>query len=249
MSVATASPALQQALEVIRLLADDIGPRRPCSETEKRAADLLTVWLQDRGVEAHTEEFAGYSTFAKPYAVLFGASLAGGLLQRSASRALRRAGTALAGGSAIAGALEGDLRRTPLSDALSTEPSVNVIGRVPAAGPARRRVCLVGHLDTSRSGALFHPAVVPHLAKLLQIPAISTLLLTAGPLVRRLPAAARSTPPPSVEWSSHSRYWRSVSCAARTFPAPATTRPAPPSPCSSPPSAPRRRSSTPRSTC
>ena len=187
MTVEVASPAVQEALEVIRLLADDVGPRRPCSDSEKRAANLLTVWLQERGVEAYTEEFAGYSTFAKPYALLFGASLAGGLLQRSTRRAARRAGTALAAGSALAGALEGDLRRTPLSDALSTEPSVNVIGRVPSAGPARRRVCLVGHLDTSRSGALFHPAVVPHLAKLLQIPAISTLLLTAGPLVRRAP--------------------------------------------------------------
>ncbi len=172
---------------MIRMLADDIGPRRPCSDSEKLAADQLAGWLRERRVEARTEEFDGYSTFAKPYALLFGASLAGGLLQRSASRAMRRAGTALAAGSAIAGALEGDLRWTPLSDALSTEPSVNVIGHVPAAGPARQRVCLVGHLDTSRSGALFHPAIVPHLAKLLQIPAISTLLLTAGPLVRRAP--------------------------------------------------------------
>jgi peptidase M28-like protein len=187
MSVATAAPRAQKALEVIRILAEDIGPRRPCSESEKLAADRLVVWLREHGVEAGREEFNGYSTFAKPYAVLFGASLAGGLLQRSASRTLRRAGTALAAGSAAVGALEGDLRWTPLSDALSTAPSANVIGRVPAAGPARRRVCLVGHLDTSRSGALFHPGVVPHLAKLLQIPAISALLLAAGPLVRRAP--------------------------------------------------------------
>ncbi len=182
--VGTAAPALEEALGVIRLLASDIGPRRPCSDAEKRAATELVAWLRRRGVEARTEAFRGYSTFAKPYALLFGASLAGGLLQRTGHA---RTGTALALGSAIAGTLEGDLRHTPVSDALSAEPSVYVWGHVPAAGPARRRVCLCGHLDTSRSGAMFHPKVVPHLAKLLQIPAVSATLLAAGALVTRAP--------------------------------------------------------------
>ena len=45
----------------------------------------------------------------------------------------------------------------------------------------------MGHLDTTRYGAIFHPALAPHLAKVLQIPAISGAILAAGPLVRRLP--------------------------------------------------------------
>jgi acetylornithine deacetylase/succinyl-diaminopimelate desuccinylase-like protein len=187
----TADAALDSALGVIRLLAADIGPRRPCSDSEKRAARALVEWLRANGVDARTDEFAGYSTFAKPYALLFGASLAGGVLQRSHRRAARRAGTALALAGAVAGTLESDLRWTPVSDALSREPSVNVLGHVPAAGPTRRRVCLVGHLDASRSGAMFHPAVVIHLAKLLQIPAFSSTALAAGPVVRRLPGGHR----------------------------------------------------------
>lgn len=179
-----ATPALDEALSIIRLLARDIGPRRPCSDAEKRAAVELVSWLRRRGVESRTEAFRGYSTFAKPYGLLFGASLAGGLLQRAGRP---RAGTALALGSAIAATLEGDLRRTPVSDLLSTEPSVYVWGHVRAAGPARSRVCLCGHLDTSRSGAMFHPAAAPHLAKLLHIPAVSATLLAAGELVRRVP--------------------------------------------------------------
>ena len=182
-----AAPGLQAALDVIRTLASDIGPRRPCSENEKRAAAALVAWLKERDVDADVEEFDGYSTFANPYALLFGASLAGGLLQRSQSARTRAAGAGLAISSAAAGLLEGDLRRTPVSDALSSDRSLNVVACVPAAGPTRRRVCLVGHLDTSRSGAIFHPAVVPHLAKVLQIPAISTMALAAGPLIRRLP--------------------------------------------------------------
>ncbi len=183
----SAEAALRDALGVIRMLASDIGPRRPCSAAEQRAATALVAWLNRRGVGARTEEFSGYSTFAKPYAPLFAAALAGGLLQRARGPRRRAAGTALALGSAVVGALEADLRRTPLSDALSTESSVNVIGRVPAGGPTRLRVCLVGHLDTSRCGAIFHPAVAPHLAKVLQIPAISATVLAIGPLLRRAP--------------------------------------------------------------
>ena len=175
------------ALDLIHMLASDIGPRRPCSQEEKRAAAALVAWLGERDVEVHTEKFAGYSTFAGPYGALFGATLAGGLLQRSRSRRTRTVGTSLALGSAIAGMLESDLRWTPLSNVLSNRASANVVGHVPAAGPTRRRVCLVGHLDTSRSGLIFHPAVVRHLAKVLQIPNFSTMALAAGPLLRRVP--------------------------------------------------------------
>ena len=62
-----------------------------------------------------------------------------------------------------------------------------MLGRVPPAGEGRQVVCLCGHLDTTRSGLLFHPRAAPHLAALLQVPAISGGLLAAGPLLRRLP--------------------------------------------------------------
>jgi hypothetical protein len=144
-------------------------------------------WLTERRVEARVEEFRGYSTFAHPYALLFGASMLGGLLQRSDSRAVRRLGDGIAIAALAGGLLEGDLRWTPVSNALSTKPSVNVVAHIPAGGMTRRRVCLVGHMDTSRSGVIFHPKVVKHLAKVLQIPALSTAAPAAGPLIRRLP--------------------------------------------------------------
>src|SRR5688500_16635716 len=72
--VATDTPQLQEALGIIRLLASDIGPRRPCSDAEKRAARELVAWLRERGVDANTEQFRGYATFAKPYALLFSAA-------------------------------------------------------------------------------------------------------------------------------------------------------------------------------
>lgn len=181
--MAVGSHGTGEALDLIRVMSVEIGSRRPCSPSEKAAALLLERWLSERGVEAWREHFAGYSSFGHPYALMMGSALLGGLLQRRG----RRLGDVLpAAGLAIA-AIEGDLRVTPLSDLLSRWPSVNVLGRVPAAGERRQTVCLVGHLDTTRSGLIFHPRVVPHLVRLLQLPAIAGAVLAAGPLLRRIP--------------------------------------------------------------
>jgi acetylornithine deacetylase/succinyl-diaminopimelate desuccinylase-like protein len=190
MLTALESTSLDRALELIRALASDIGPRRPCSEAERRAADLLVNWLQEHGIEARTEPFRGYASLGYPYGLIFATALAGGLLQRKRSH-LRRLGDVLTASSALTGAVEADLRRTPLSDALSRGTSVNVIAHVPAAAEPRQRVCLCAHLDTTRSGLMFHPAIVAHLARLLQIPVGASLLLVADPLIRRLPVARR----------------------------------------------------------
>jgi acetylornithine deacetylase/succinyl-diaminopimelate desuccinylase-like protein len=172
-----------EALGLIRSLSVDIGPRRPCSAEEKRAAEVLEHWLAERGVDGGREAFRGYASFGHPYALIMGAALAGAVLQRRG----RRLGDLLSSASLVVAAIEGGLRHTPLSDVLSRRPSVNVVARVPASGERRRTVCLAGHLDTTRSGLIFHAHVVPHLARLLQMPAVSGALLASGPLLRRLP--------------------------------------------------------------
>jgi hypothetical protein len=87
-------------------------------------------------------------------------------------------------------ALEGDLRRTPVSDLLARRSSANVVAVVPASGTPLRRVCLCAHMDSSRSGLMFHPRVVRHLAPLVRIPGLSGALLAAGPVSGRLPGGA-----------------------------------------------------------
>jgi acetylornithine deacetylase/succinyl-diaminopimelate desuccinylase-like protein len=181
--VATHSQTVEETLDLIRRLAVDIGPRRPCSDEEKQAAELLERWLGEHGVTAERESFDGYASFGHPYALIMGAALVGGLLQRRG----RRLGDVLAAVSLAIGALEGDLRFTPLSDLLARQPSANVLARVAAVHEARQVVCLCGHLDTTRSGLIFHPRVIRHLSRLLQLPAASGALLAAGPLLRHLP--------------------------------------------------------------
>lgn len=173
------------ALDVIRLLAKEIGPRRPCSEAETRAAHALARWLSERGVTAELESFHGYSTFAAPYGVMLGAALAGGILQRRRRR-LGGLASAAALGALV---LEADMRSTPVSDLLSRRPSANVVATIPARGRPRRRVCLGAHLDSSRSGLMFHPSVVPRLRLLLQVPGFSAGALAVVPFARRFPGA------------------------------------------------------------
>ena len=184
----TTAPELQEALGVIRLLASDIGPRRPCSDNEKRAAAELVAWLRERGVGGEhrgVQRLLHLRQAIRPAVRRVAGRRAAAAL---GNRAGRRAGAALAIGERDRRHARGRPALDAVSDALCNraQPSTSS-DACPRGGPTRRRVCLVGHLDTSRSGAIFHPAVVPHLAKLLQIPAISTSLLAAGPLVRRLP--------------------------------------------------------------
>jgi hypothetical protein len=173
------------ALEVIRILAEDIGPRRPCSEAEARAAHALAGWLHERGVAAELERFEGYASFAAPYGAMLGTAFVGGALQ---GRHPRLGGLVSAAALAALG-LESDLRFTPVSDLLSRRPSANVVATVPARGKQRRRVCLGAHIDSSRSGLIFHPALIPRLALLLRVPGLSAGLLAVAPVARRLPGA------------------------------------------------------------
>jgi hypothetical protein len=44
--------------------------------------------------------------------------------------------------------------------------SQNLVAEIPARAEERRTLCLLCHLDSSRSGLMFHPSVTPHLPRL-----------------------------------------------------------------------------------
>lgn len=91
----------------------------------------------------------GPSSFAWSQAVAPALSLLG----------LRKLGLAL-------GAVESDLRLEPLSRLFSRKASQNVVAEIEASVKERRTLVIVSHLDSSRSGLLFHPLVTPHLRRL-----------------------------------------------------------------------------------
>lgn len=173
----------------ISLLAEDVGARRPTGEAERRAAELLIERLRVVGVEARVEPFHGYSTFGLPFAITIGAAIAPELLPQH--RRLTR--SALALGAAAALISEGSLVRTPLSAALSRRRSQNVVAVVEPRGEAKRTVCLMAHMDSSRSGFMFDPRVVGWMNRWIGLSSLLVLAGAAGePLARRNPGIRRA---------------------------------------------------------
>jgi len=167
------------ALEWVGTLADEIGPRRPTSEAERAAAELVRERLAEAGIEARLEGFRAYATFAAPIGVGLALALAPALLppKRRALRSL----FAISSAAALAG--EGSLVHTPLSDLLSRRPSQNVVAEIGPQGEAKRTLCLMCHLDTSRSGLLFHPRTVRFLNPFLRFLGAANAAQAAEPLV------------------------------------------------------------------
>ena len=172
------------AWSITEALAAGIGARRPTSEAEARAAGLLADALSDAGMTPQVEPFDAYDTFAKPYGVIAALTLLPCLLPRRA-RAGRGALSAIALGLLVA---EGGLIRTPLSDALATRRSQNVIASVEPRGTVTRTLCLMAHADTSRSGLLFDPRLASIARSLSIAQATATAVLAAEPLLAGPPA-------------------------------------------------------------
>ena len=160
-----------KAIDLTRALADEIGPRRPTAPGEARAMAVVRDALAAVGAEARIEPFDGYSSFAWPYGTIAALGLAPWPAPAVAAGLL---------------AAEGTLERTPLSDLLARRPSGNVVATIEPREPARRTLCLMAHLDTSRSGLLFDPRLSPTLVRRLFVAqGIATAALAAAPLLRR----------------------------------------------------------------
>ena len=166
----------------IALLAGEIGPRRPTSQAESVAAVAMSTRLRERDVDARVEAYPGYSTFAWPYGVILAAALAPAAIPAR----FRSARAALALGAAVALALEGELRFTPVSRLLARREGRYVTAAVEPEEEPWRTLCLVSHLDTSRSGLLFHPALAPSLGRWITAQSLAVLAGAAEPVLSRL---------------------------------------------------------------
>ncbi len=175
-------PGLQRVLRLIRLLSEQVGPRRPTSDAEHRAGELMRDRLANAGVDAELEAFPAYSSFTWPFGITLAAALAPALLPRAAGRA--RAVLALAAAALLA--TEGGLVRTPLSRLLSRRRSHNVVATIEPAAVPVRTLCLCCHLDTSRSGVMFAPGVVEHLNRIIAAQSVAVMVGAGEPLLGRL---------------------------------------------------------------
>ena len=186
---------LDRAMSLIDLLANEVGSRRPTSRDEGLAALLLRDRLRRDGVEAEIERFDGYESFGYPFGLIQAAALVPSLLP--ARRRLLRSGIAMLAGATLAS--EGSLVFSPLSKLLSRRRSGNVVATIEPSGPVERTLCLMAHMDTSRSGLMFDPRYVAMLGPWISLQSIAGLGQAVGePLIggtrrgRRVLAATRA---------------------------------------------------------
>jgi hypothetical protein len=177
-----------RALQLIEALAGMIGSRRPSTYDELSAALHMRRELSSAGIEARLESFPAYSTFAVPFGLVFGLALAAGILPaRSRLRPL------LAAAAAFGAVQEGAFAGLGPSILFQRRRSQNLIAEVGPRQEPRRTLCLLSHLDSSRSGLMFHPAVTPHLAPLVGLAGAAVVMQGAEPVLRRARAGRALT--------------------------------------------------------
>ncbi len=174
-------------MEWVRLLADEIGPRRPAGLAERRAAELIADRLSKLGLKVEQRTFEGYSTFALPYGTALGVALLG--MPTAGTRPLLASALA-ATGAALTSAEDGLVNR-PLTRAFARNTSHNLVTTIEPTRETARTVCLACHLDSSRSGLMFHRRFLPFLHAWIGTQAAAFAIAVAGPLVRRLPLGGR----------------------------------------------------------
>ena len=172
-----------QAMMLTAGLAEGIGPRRPTSDAEREAHDWLKVELEGCGLESRLEPFRGFSSFAWPNALALAALLVPGALSGRA----HRLGSAVSAVAAVSALVEGGVVRTPLSDLVSWRQSQNLVAEISPREPHQRTVCLMCHVDSSRSGLMFHPRVTRWLPSLVRAQALAVVIQGADGLLSARP--------------------------------------------------------------
>jgi hypothetical protein len=145
------------ALEHARQLAAVIGPRGSCTPAERRAAEYVCAEMGRLGLQdVRLESFQGLRSAWQPFAIIFNIAILGHVLFWWLKPLMPPfafmpyvAICFWAGAWWFYRILTFDL--SLLHRWLPKGPSQNVVGVVPAAGEVRRRLVVVGHLDSHRT--------------------------------------------------------------------------------------------------
>ncbi len=148
-------PRVGRCLEHVHHLAAVIGPRGSTTESEAEAAAYARVVLERAGLEPRVERFQSAVSQWRPFALAATLSLLAVALYPLAGRVTAILSTLIAASTLASAYLELNFSPNPLRWLLPKRPSQNVWALIPPANTPRRRVVLVGHLDTHRTPFVF----------------------------------------------------------------------------------------------
>ena len=170
-----------RALEHLRYLAVEIGPRPSTRAGERQAAEYAAGVMRTAGLrDVRLESFrSGRSTYW-PYSLAVGAGLVGNLLHLWKPGRWGALAAALLNGLGAGGfCAEANFDDNWMRRLLPTGPSQNAVGVIPAAGDPRRRVVLLGHLDTHRTPVFYSSPLWLRLFSTLVGAALASLVLSS----------------------------------------------------------------------
>ncbi len=150
-SVQTSSSTLKHA----RYLADTIGPRGSTTPQEAQAAEYAYQMMEDAGLEPVKETFASARSAWRPYALASALALAAEFLFLFAGQAGAVLASLIMIFVIVSVLLEMVFENNPLRWFLPKGQSQNVWAKISPSGQLKRRVLIVGHLDSHRTPKVF----------------------------------------------------------------------------------------------
>jgi hypothetical protein len=166
-----------EPIEHVKALCAEIGPRGPTTEAEARAAAYAAARLEQAGARQVSVE-----TFRSVPSLWWALEIASALPLVSTVLYYWTGGEAwewsvlLCLAALFILAAELNFWRVSLSNILPKRVSQNVYGRVPPKTESRKKLVIIGHLDTNRTPILFRSRLVRHLPLILMGVIISVVL-------------------------------------------------------------------------
>ncbi len=151
---------VEAALKHIRYLVETVGSRGSTTPQERQAAEYARDVLQGLGLNARLEPFQSSRSTYYPFVLAFGAALLGSFLYAITCHPLAALLAAVLNALGAWGMFaELDFSDNWMRRLLPIGPSQNVVGIVSSREETRRRVVLLGHLDTHRTPIFYSSTV------------------------------------------------------------------------------------------
>ncbi len=142
-------------LDIVRALAEEIGPRGSAQEAERKAAEYLTERLRALSLEPERQSFQSALSAYHPFALATGVALLSVVLFWQPQPVGAVAGFVLAGLAFVSLVQEMRFRPNLLRWMLPIEDSQNVFARLAPRGEIRQSIVITAHYDTHRTPLIF----------------------------------------------------------------------------------------------